>query len=83
MLRIIILFSLILATASGCTYATATLADGTKITYLDFHPAGNAVSTRAFWQGVGSLEIDRDSADSSEFAESAAKGVIDGLSPLN
>lgn len=51
---------------TSCTYTKITLADGTSATYLDVHPGGNAVKARAVWDGVGSFDVDRDTADSAK-----------------
>lgn len=71
---LLVLFLLLFLT--GCTVATMTLADGTKITYFDFHPAGNAVDAEGVWEGVGRFKMDRDTEDSSKIAGAVAEAVI-------
>ena len=51
-------------------------ADGTVITHFDVHPAGNAVSAEAVWDGVGNIKIDRDTEDSSKVAGAIAEAII-------
>lgn len=81
-MRNLILGVIFMLSASGCTWATMTLKDGTRVSYFDFHPGGNAVNAEGIWQGVGSFEIDRTTADSSEVAGEIAEGIIHGVSPL-
>ena len=51
-------------------------ADGTVITHFDVHPAGNAVSAEAVWDGVGNIKLDRDTEDSSKVAGAIAEAII-------
>lgn len=80
-IRNLILGAILAASASGCTYATMTLKDGTRVSYFDFHPGGNAVNAKGIWETVGSFEIDRTTADSSEVAGAIAEGVVEAVLP--
>lgn len=61
---------------TGCTWTSVKTADGTVITHFDVHPAGNAVSAEAVWDGVGNIKIDRDTEDSSKVAGAIAEAII-------
>ena len=61
---------------TGCTWGSATLADGSRVSYFDFHPAGNAVEVYAEKDGI-IIWVERDTADSSEIVDS----VVDLASP--
>lgn len=66
----------------GCTFGHLTTPDGLKATYLDFHPAGNAVVARGGWTGVGTVEINRNTQDSAEIVKSVTEGVTRALAPI-
>ena len=74
---------LCLINLTGCTYASMTLKDGTKVRYFDLHPSGAAVDARGVWEGVGQFEVTRDTEDSGEFAGAITEGIVEGLSPIN
>ena len=59
----------------GCTSASMTLPDGTRLKYFDLHPGGNAVKAKGIWQGVGSFEIDRETESSDEVVEAVTDGL--------
>ena len=63
---------------NGCTFGSATLADGTKIKYFDLHPAGNAVEVYAEKEGA-IVWVERDTADSTELVVEAIDAATPGL----
>ena len=64
---------------SSCTFARFTTSSGVSAVYFDVHPTGNAVYARGVLDGVGSFDVDRDTADSGDVITS----VVDSLtSPL-
>lgn len=79
-MKILILLASIIA-ISGCTYARMITPEGIRVTYVDFHPAGNAVDTEAIWEGVGRLKVNRQTEDSSAAISAAAEGITSALVP--
>jgi hypothetical protein len=64
---------------ASCTAAHITLPDGTSYTYVDWHPAGNAIDAEADLGGLGKLKLSRNTESSAEIAEAVVEAIKPSL----
>jgi hypothetical protein len=64
---------------ASCTAVRIKTPEGTEITYIDWHPAGNAVDVDAELGELGSLELSRNTESSAEIAEAVVEAIKPSL----